>query len=189
MTPVEKLLRDLIVTLERLQIPYAMIGGWAVRAYGTPRPTYDVDVTILLDRAKLHTLFSAIDEIGYDIDEAYQREWTDDVAGMPLVKAKTFVDGRALVADIFLAKTPFQLCMMNRTLRLPVDGFDACVVSPEDLVLLKLVASRHRDLGDVQDILFIQGKLDERYMRKWAAELGVLEKLESALEEAQPEVD
>lgn len=185
MTPVEQLLCDLIAALNKLKIPYAIMGGWAVRAYGVPRPTYDVDVTILLDREELPKLFAAIDEEGYDIDDMYQSGWTDDVAGMPLVKAKTFVNGRTLVADIFLAETPFQLSMMARRLRFPVNGLDAWVASPEDVVLLKLVASRYRDLGDVQDILFMQRELDQRYMRKWASELGVSEKLEKALEEAQ----
>ena len=185
MTPVEQLLCDLIVTLNKLGIPYAMIGGWAVRAYGVPRPTYDVDVTILLDREELPQLFAAIDEIGYDVDDVCQRGWTDAVAGMPLVKAKTFVEGRTLVGDIFLAEKPFQLSLMRRKLRLPVNGFDAWVASPEDLILLKLMASRHRDLGDVQDILFIQSQIDEPYLHKWAAELGVSHKLEQALKEAR----
>jgi hypothetical protein len=33
----------------------------------------------------------------------------------------------------------------------------------------------------VQDVLFTQGDLDEAYMRRWAKELGVAEKLEEVL--------
>jgi hypothetical protein len=171
--------------LNNLRIPHAIVGGWAVRAYGVPRPTYDVDLTILIDREDLSSLFAAIDEKGYDVDDTYLRGWTDNVAGMPLVKAMTFVDGRTIVGDIFLAENPFQLSLMERKHRLPVNGFEAWVASPEDIVLLKLVASRHRDLGDVQDILFMQDQLDESYMRKWAAELDVSGALEQALREAQ----
>jgi ABC-type multidrug transport system fused ATPase/permease subunit len=54
-------------------------------------------------------------------------------------------------------------------------------VSPEDLILLKLIAARPRDLVDVGDVLFIQGSLDEDYMRCWAARLHVLAELEKAL--------
>ncbi len=184
MTPVEQLLSDLIVTLNDLTIPYAMIGGWAVRAYGVPRPTYDVDLTILINREELPQLFAAIDKVGYDVDDMYLRGWTDNVAGMPLVKAKTFVDGRTLVGDIFLAENPFQISLIKRRLKLPVNGLNAWVASPEDIILLKLVASRHRDLGDVQDILFMQDQLDESYLRKWAAELDISGALEQALREA-----
>jgi hypothetical protein len=54
-------------------------------------------------------------------------------------------------------------------------------VSPEDLILLKVVAARPRDLGDIEDVLFAQSDLDETYMRRWAKELGVAEKLEEVL--------
>jgi len=183
MTPVEQLLGDLIKLLSDRRIPYAVIGGWAVRAYGVPRPTYDVDLAISLARDQLTGLFDAISKLGYDVDDMYQGGWTDMVAGMPLVKAKTFVDGRTLVADLFLAETPFQASLMTRKQLLPVNGFEAWVASPEDIILLKLMASRHRDLGDVQDIFFMQGQLDEAYLQKWAEKLGVADSLQQALQE------
>ncbi len=183
MTPVEQLLGDLIGLLSDRQVPYAVIGGWAVRAYGVPRPTYDVDIAISLAREQLTELFVGIEKLGYDVDDMYQGGWTDTVAGMPLVKAKTFVDGRTLVADLFLAETPFQASMMERKHRIPVNGFEAWVASPEDIILLKLMASRHRDLGDVQDILFMQGQLDEVYLQKWAKKLEVVDQLQQALNE------
>jgi len=129
MTPVEQLLGDLVKLLGDRQILYALIGDWAVRAYGVPRPTYDVDVTLSLSREKLPGLFAALDELGYEVEDIYQGGWTDTVAGMPLVKAKTFVDGRTLVADLFLAETPFQASIIDRRQLLPVDvsgewGFD-----------------------------------------------------------------
>jgi hypothetical protein len=49
------------------------------------------------------------------------------------------------------------------------------------LILLKLIAHRPRDLADIGDVLFMQGQLDEPYMRRWAAVLGVATGLEDAL--------
>ena len=48
--------------------------------------------------------------------------------------------------------------------------------------LLKLLANRPRDIGDVQDILFMQGELDETYLNNWAKELGIADRLRSILE-------
>jgi hypothetical protein len=62
-----------------------------------------------------------------------------------------------------------------------VEGQQVSLVTAEDLILFKLIASRPRDLIDVQDIFFTQGDLDEAYMRRWAKELGVAEKLEEVL--------
>jgi hypothetical protein len=48
---------------------------------------------------------------------------------------------------------------------------------------LKLLARRPRDLGDIADILFTQGQLDEIHLRHWANELGILPDLERVLAE------
>jgi hypothetical protein len=47
--------------------------------------------------------------------------------------------------------------------------------------LLKLVAGRPRDLGDVDDVRFMHGALDESHLRRWAARLGIGDKVESIL--------
>ena len=51
----------------------------------------------------------------------------------------------------------------------------------EDLILMKLMANRLKDQVDVEDIFFMQGQLDEDYMRSWAKRLNVLPLLEQAL--------
>jgi hypothetical protein len=55
------------------------------------------------------------------------------------------------------------------------------LVSPEDLILLKLLANRPRDIADIGDVFFMQGQLDVTYMKKWAQRLGVADRLEPFL--------
>ena len=181
MTPIEEVFHDFVSLFERLDIPYAVMGGLAVRAHGLPRPTYDVDVTILLNRDSLPDLYEKVDEMGYDIPEPYRGGWVDRVAGMPLVKASTFREGRTIVVDIFIAECDFQKSLMDRRVRDRVNGFEAWLVTPEDLILLKLVASRKRDLADVQDVLTMNLNCDLTYLRKWADRLGIRDQLEDAL--------
>ena len=38
---------DFVQLLETLKVPYAIMGGFAVRVYGIPRGTQDVGVTIV----------------------------------------------------------------------------------------------------------------------------------------------
>jgi hypothetical protein len=56
-------------------------------------------------------------------------------------------------------------------------GTPIAFVSPEDLILLKLIAARHRDLGDIEDAFLAQSDLDEGSRRCWAAPLGVIKQL------------
>jgi len=183
MTGVADALLRLAALFDRFQVVYAVIGGIAVRAYGIPRATYDVDFTVALPRDRLETVFAAAEEIGYSVLDAYRSGWVDAVANMPLVKLRFYLREKGVDADIFLAETPFQESILRRRQRVETDEVTVWLASPEDVILLKLLANRVRDISDVQDILFTQGQLDEAYMRHWAEELGVLPLLEARLSE------
>ena len=61
MTSLERCLMTLTRVLSELKIPYAVMGGLAVRVYAIPRFTNDVDLTISVDREQLPTLFDALE--------------------------------------------------------------------------------------------------------------------------------
>jgi hypothetical protein len=187
MTDLAKALRDFVGLFEQLETPYAIMGGIAVRVYGIPRPTHDVDFTLAIDRGRLPDLYAAVEALGYTVPEAYAGGWVDQVAGMPLVKFRLFLEGRGVDIDVFLAESRYQEELLGRRRRDQIDDLDVWFVSPEDLILLKLLAGRPRDVADVGDILFTQGQLDETYLRLWADQLGVRAALESVLA-SPPEV-
>jgi predicted nucleotidyltransferase len=178
MNPVEGVFHDFVELFERLNIPYAVMGGLAVRAHGIPRPTYDVDLAILVDRQKLANVTSEIRQLGYEVAEQYDKGWVDAVSGLPFIKAATFIEGRSLVADIFLAETDFLRSLIARRIRDTVNGFNAWLVTAEDLILLKLIANRPRDIADIADVLVMQLSLDDEYLRRWADVLGVRDRLD-----------
>ncbi len=181
MTDLTAVIHALTDLFDRLSLPYAIMGGIAVRAHGLPRPTFDVDFTLAIPRSRLLELFEAIESLGYTVPDHHARGWVDEVGGMPLVKVRLYLDGRGIDADVFLAETDFQQEVLDRRITADVEGRRLQMVTPEDLILFKLVAARPRDMIDVQDVLFMQGTLDEAYMRRWAEPLGVAEKLEEAL--------
>ncbi|HUG94350.1 MAG TPA: hypothetical protein VML55_26200 [Planctomycetaceae bacterium] len=165
----------------RMQVPYAVMGGLAVRIYAIPRPTYDLDFTLAIDRYRLPELYRALDSEGYTVLDPYLRGWIDEVAGMPLVKFRLYLGAEGVDVDVFLAESPYQHELIARRRVEDIDGTPVCFVSPEDLVLLKLVARRPRDISDVADVLFTQGQFDEAYLRRWAGELGVSDALDEVL--------
>lgn len=183
MSDLGSLLHEFATLFERLDAPYAVMGGWAVRLYGLPRPTYDVDFTIALPREKLPALYESAREAGFSVPDHFASGWVDQVAGMPLVKFRFHVEGRSIDVDVFLAESEFQQSVLARRREHRVAGKRAWFVSPEDLVLLKLIASRTRDLADVEDILLANPELDNAYMQRWAGPLGVENQLRSVLDE------
>lgn len=181
MKDLKKSLEELCGLFERLGISYAVMGGIAIRAYGIPRPTHDIDFTLAIERENLPSLFKAVSDLGYTVPEGYTGGWVDQVAGMPLVKCRFYMAGNGIDIDIFLAESAFQKELLSRRRRESVDDYVLWLVSPEDLILLKLLANRPRDIADIGDVLFTQGQLDEAYMRTWANQIGVLPGLEKVL--------
>lgn len=183
MTDLTAVIHDLIGLFDRFRLPYAIMGGIAVRAHGLPRPTFDVDFVLAVPRERLAELFGAIEEAGYTVPDPYRGGWVDSVGGMPLFKVRLFLEGRGIDADVFLMENDFQREVMSRRILEDVEGKPVQLITAEDLILFKLLAGRPRDLLDIQDILFMQGQVDEAYMRRWAGLLGVSGQLEQALTE------
>lgn len=182
MNDVVQTLRTFGGILKRLDLVYAVIGGIAVRAYGIPRPTYDIDFTLAITRDRLPELFDAAEHDGYTVADTYRSGWVDSVAEMPLVKVRCYIQGKGVDVDIFLAENDFQREILNRRKLVETPDGDVWLASPEDVVLLKLLANRGRDLSDVNDILFAQGSLDDEYLRRWASWLDIGTRLEEALQ-------
>lgn len=176
-------LRELVALFERLEAPYAVMGGLAVRVYGIPRPTHDIDFTLAVARAQLPDLYAALRGLGYAIPEPHESGWVDRVAGMPVVKARLYLESQGIDIDLFLAESPFQEELLARRRREQIDDVEVSLISPEDLILLKLVSHRPRDMADIGDILFVQGELDESHLRRWADALQVRAELERVLRE------
>jgi hypothetical protein len=183
MNDLAQAIRDYASLFERLRISYAFIGGVATRIHGLTRPTFDLDLTIAIQREDLPGLFEAVRDMGYTVPEAYDSGWVDTVGGMPLVKFRQFLRDRGMDTEVFIAETAFQRELISRRQKATTDGIPVWVVSPEDLILLKLIADRKRDRADIEDVQLVQGQLDDTYMRTWADRLGVGAKLEEALRE------
>lgn len=181
MKGIDSAAREFVEIFETRRLNYVLMGGLAVRMHAIPRPTYDVDFTLAISRDRLEEIYTIAEQKGYTVPAAQRTGWLDQVRGLPVVKLQHFVGDRAIDVDIFLAETPYQHELLKRRQRHTAEGFEAWFVTPEDLILLKLLADRPKDRIDIADILFIQGELDKSYMRQWADQLGIRERLEAAL--------
>jgi hypothetical protein len=110
-------------------------------------------------------------------------EFLDRLAGMQKFSVTRYAGGRELKVDLFLVTTDYQREAFLRRVRKSVNGTQAWVISPEDLILHKLIAGRERDLADVSDILVLMPDVDRAYLRRWADALGVAASLEPKLTE------
>lgn len=61
---------------------------------------------------------------------------------------------------------PFEKDSIRRAHVVSIEGTKVPIASPEDLIVMKILASRPRDLGDIEGILATNPKLDRRRVRR-----------------------
>jgi hypothetical protein len=87
-----------------------------------------------------------------------------------------------MAIDLFEATTPFLESVLERRIEIDLGRGRLWVCSAADLILLKLLADRRKDRVDVENVLLVQGVPEPEYLRRWAAALGLEQRLTRALE-------
>src|SRR3989344_1893760 len=161
----QQLLKKIAVILERLKIPYAVTGGFAVSIWGKPRSTIDVDVLVQLfenKTGKLHSELVKISEFNF-------------IHGDSGIKFDFFVAGKNNIHELEL----------KRMVPVEIDGQKVYFLSAEDLILSKIrwYKDSHSDkqMEDIESVIARQKELDFDYLRKQSRVQGTYEFLEPLL--------
>lgn len=89
--------------------------------------------------------------------------------------------------DLVFATSPLHQSTLDRRTIVTLRTIQAPVCSPEDLILLKFLASRPRDCDDVMGIIGKPAaRLDLDYLWSWAERLGLQSELHYVLISADP---
>lgn len=172
MTP-EQLLYKIADILDKLKIPYAITGGFAVGVWGKPRFTADIDIIVELIPRNIPSLTNALLVVDKDVyvskeamEDALQRKSEFNFIH-PQTGLKVDFWVRNSKADIY-GKLKFE-----RRIAKKIDNQKIFFVSPEDLILSKLSwykeseSSKH--LEDIKSILDNKKlKVDLEYIKNWA---------------------
>jgi hypothetical protein len=158
----------LLVALDRSGLDYVVIGGHAVNVWLEPRFTADVDVTIQAGPAGMDRLKDVLGGEGYRVI----REHGADVASGPDF-VRFVSQGEGVTLEVQTAKTEFQRESLRRA---AASGNVPRIATPEDLIVMKLIANRPKDQIDLQGLVQLDG-LDWAHVERWAAEWDVSDRL------------
>jgi len=179
-----ELLARVAKILNDYEIPYAVTGGYAVSVWGRPRATFDIDIIIELHLSDIEIVRAAlkgISKISY-IDEEAMKEAVQREGEFNFIYSES-----NLKVDFFVVGSDnFSKQKLTRRIALDINNEKIYFVSPEDLILSKLLwykdSQSTRQLEDVESIFKIQkDKIDFDYLRKWALAQKTDEILESLL--------
>lgn len=176
-------------TLETLGVPYVIGGSPAGAVHGVVRATMDADLVADLRPEHAGPLARALGDAFY-VDVEAIHDAIRHRSSFNVIHLETIFK-----VDIFIPRQrPFEQVQFKRRTRQVVSADPertAYVSSAEDIVLAKLewyrmggeVSERH--WLDVVGVLKVQAdRIDQVYLREWAAALGVADLLERALVEA-----
>lgn len=186
----QPVLRHVLRTLDALGIGYAIGGSLASSLHGINRMTHDADVTVEPFVGREAEFAAAFPRPDYYLSPDAMRDAIRIRSSFNVIHLPT-----GFKIDLFVRKDePFERIAFGRRgeYPMPVLPGDAVMVhSPEDTILFKLRWYRlggeisDRQWGDVQGVLKVQaGRLDDGYLDRWAAELGVTDLLVRARSEA-----
>ena len=183
-------IKKLTDVLDELKIMYAVGGSIASSLYGTVRFTQDADITVKEFRAVAGGLYERLKDEFYLSREA-MAEALDSFGSFNAIHLET-----SFKIDLFIqGPNEFEQQLLRRTKRVRLGNLAEecfCVVSPEDIVLLKLswyarsgyVSDRQWD--DIRGVLRVQAEsLDFQYLEAWSKKLGVAELLQRAISESR----
>jgi hypothetical protein len=138
--------------LERAEVAHGLYGGLAVAAYGVPRETKDADIAV----------------VGADAVRMADLLTSDGLRAMPtfdrlrfgglIVSRATLLGGESdtglnTVDMVQPTSERYAALAVSRVLRAPLRGSDVALLTPEDVVIFKILSTRDKDLEDASAIL------------------------------------
>lgn len=165
-------LHTVVSRLDTAGIPYMLTGSTALGAYATPRMTRDIDLVVELESDNADAFARLFEKDFYCDADAVRRS----VATRGIVNLIHLE--RVVKVDVIVRKeTPYRRLEFERRRHIQIDHVTMSVVTPEDLILSKLVWAKDNrsevQLNDVRDILSSVTDLDWNYLERWAGELAV----------------
>lgn len=154
-------LRFMAESMRSARLPHALIGGHAVIAWTLPRQTDDYDFIVAADRGSIAHFQRSLEAESLRI---FRVQDSGSASGPDFLQLRT-VDNTFQI-DLQTAKTDYQDLIIERAV---VDSeYGISVATPEDLIVLKLLAMRSQDQRDIAVMLEGLDEFDWPYIEHWA---------------------
>ncbi len=179
-------LRDLAELLNSRGVSYAIIGGLAVLTRGRARFTDDIDAVIALYPDQAIALVQSLQ--GTPFKPAF--EGVEEVINRGLIAPLQHRE-TGVIVDLALGLLPFEQGAIARATPQLLGDLEMPVVTAEDLLIMKVVAARPRDIDDAREIVRLRGnRLDWKHIHREAEilEMNVCEDLPARLDALRGEL-
>jgi hypothetical protein len=144
-----------------------IIGGIASSLLGAPRYTVDVDAVFLLNFEDLPRLLAEAGIQGIEPRIADPIPFAKKNRVLLLRHKASGID-----INLSLGVLPFEFEMVERSKLVDLGPVQLRLPTPEDLIIMKAVAHRPKDLEDIKAIAASHPELDKERIRHWIEQFG-----------------
>ncbi|MCK6553532.1 hypothetical protein L6Q96_02930 [Candidatus Binatia bacterium] len=170
--PLVELFAALKETFDRLHMRWYVFGAQAAILYGSPRLTADVDITVDIAERPTAALIDALARSGFHPRVDTPIEFVERTRVLPLEHVAS-----GIAVDVVLAGPGLEEVFFERRREVSIEDVGVPVASAEDIVIMKVLAGRAKDLDDVVAIVTANRRhLDTAHIRQ------TLHMLEEALD-------
>lgn len=165
--PFRAAIESLQSLLEKLNNRGVFIGGVAVGFLGRPRFTADIDAVFLLSVKEIPQFLelAQTESIFPRIPDAAEFARKNRVLLLRHGPTETDI-------DISLGILPFEEEMVDRGTTQSFAGLAIRLPTPEDLIIMKAIAHRPKDLEDIHSIADKSPDLDQQRVEEWVKAFG-----------------
>lgn len=149
-----------------LRLRWYVFGAQALVLRGLPRATADLDVTVLTPPGQTPSLLTALRKAGLAMRFG-DAEFIRTTRVLPLVHRRT-----GLPVDVVLGGPGLEEGFAERATKMRVARIAVPVAAPTDLVLMKVLAGRPKDIEDATALLrFAPEGIDQQSLDERATQL------------------
>lgn len=171
-------LADLGRWLEAAGVQAIIVGGVAASFLGRPRFTQDIDALAILSEPEWDAALAAAPAYGLVPRVEKPLEFARRTRVLLLRHTKSSID-----VDVILGGLPFEQSAVENGRAYTVSGVSVRLPRVEDLLIMKAVAHRPRDIQDMEGLLDAHPEADVDSVRKWVREFAVATAMSDLIED------
>lgn len=171
-------LADLMSWLDAMSMPSMVIGGVAASILGQPRLTQDVDVLTIVPEADWASVLAGAARFGIAPRIDSVLEFARRSRVLLLRHPASGID-----LDVIFGGLAFEEAAVANSKIHQVGGVNVRLPRVEDLLVMKAIARRPKDIEDIQGLLTAHPGADIAMVRKWVGEFATAMSMSEILEE------
>ena len=158
---VAELLRALAAAMAERDLPWYLFGAQAAIIWGSPRLSADVDITATIDPEAIDSFVETMRQHGFHLLVS-DSDFLARTRVLPFVHLRT-----RMPLDVVLAGPGLEEDFLRRVIPVAIREAQIPVISPEDLIVTKVLAGRAKDIEDIRGVIQERrASLDQERVRR-----------------------